>query len=76
MCTTEVNMRGECKFLQNCALFGNSVVCNQMGGYAYGHKAGGCYRDLLKNRQKSIYWKESRVTAPDKQLAVKPALQS
>lgn len=68
-------MKGECRFSQKCALYGYCVVCNQMAGYAYGHKPGGCYRDLVKNGQKSTYWKESRVMAPDNQLVVKPALQ-
>ena len=45
-------MKGECRFSQKCALYGYCVVCNQMAGYAYGHKPGGCYRDLVKNGQK------------------------
>jgi len=68
-------MHDKCRFSQKCALYGCCVVCNQMGGYAYGHKPGGCYRDLVKNGPKSAYWKESRVAVLDKELAVSGALQ-
>jgi hypothetical protein len=38
-------------------LYESCVVCNQMEGFAYGHRAGGCYRDISKCGSGSTYCK-------------------
>jgi len=52
-------MKGKCDFWQKCRLYGCCIVCHEMEGFAYGHRAGGCYRDITKYGIKSIYYKST-----------------
>jgi hypothetical protein len=44
-----------------------------MEGFAYGHRAGGCYRDISKNGEKSTYYKVAEEPkAKEKELILHP----
>jgi hypothetical protein len=52
-------MSGQCRYCENCSLYNRySLVCNELEGFAYASRWGGCYRDLAKNGKESKYWRE------------------
>jgi hypothetical protein len=50
-------MWSKCRFAKDCRLYGNCKVCNYLGGYAFGGRPGGCYRDLSRNGFRSSYFR-------------------
>jgi len=66
-------MKGKCDYWQKCRLYQSCIVCNEMEGFAYGHRAGGCYRDISKSGSKSTYCKTADQTnRKEKELILHP----
>jgi hypothetical protein len=66
-------MKGKCDYWQKCRLYERCIVCNDMEGFAYGHRAGGCYRDFSKYGDKSTYCKATDKPEREKELIMHPA---
>jgi hypothetical protein len=67
-------MKGKCGYWQKCRLYARCVVCHEMEGLAYGHRAGGCYRDISKYGKKSVYFKNvAELQRREKKLVLRPA---
>jgi len=66
-------MKGKCVYWQRCRLYESCVVYNEMEGFAYGHRAGGCYRDISKYGEKSTYCKAIKQPGRNKELVMRPA---
>ena len=67
-------MKGKCNYWQKCRLYERCIVCNDMEGFAYGHRAGGCYRDISKHGANSTYAKSAaEVQRREKELILHPA---
>jgi len=66
-------MKGKCVYWQICKMYQNCVVCNEMEGFAYGHRAGGCYRDISKFGATSTYCKIANKPERSKELILHPA---
>ncbi|MFA5064322.1 MAG: hypothetical protein WC566_02535 [Dehalococcoidia bacterium] len=66
-------MKGKCVYWQKCRLYESCIVCNEMEGFAYGHRAGGCYRDISKCGSGSTYCKlDDKPQEKEKGLALRP----
>jgi len=65
-------MKGKCVYWKTCRMYQSCVVCNEMEGFAYGHRAGGCYRDISKRGPKSTYFKTTDVPEREKELVMRP----
>jgi len=57
-------MKGKCEYWKICKFYESCIVCNEMEGFAYGHRAGGCYRDISKCGTKSTYCKLDDTAQP------------
>jgi len=67
-------MKGKCIYWKQCRLYESCIVCNEMEGFAYGHRAGGCYRDISKCGSTSTYCKiDAEPQRKEKDLALRPA---
>ena len=66
-------MKGKCIYWKTCRMYQSCIVCNEMEGFAYGHRAGGCYRDISKYGEKSTYSKVADERERKKELIVHPA---
>jgi len=65
-------MKGKCTYWEKCRLYETCIVCNDMEGFAYGHRAGGCYRDISKNGLSSTYCKVNDEQSKEKDLVLRP----
>ena len=67
-------MKGKCEYWQKCRLYEACIVCNEMEEFAYGHRAGGCYRDIAKCGSNSSYCKiDDNPQLEEKELVLHPA---
>jgi hypothetical protein len=69
MLCEEGAVSGQCRYCENCSLYNvHSLVCNELEGFAYASRFGGCYRDLAKYGKESRYWRETvKEFQPDRQ---------
>ncbi len=65
-------MKGKCVYWKTCRMYQNCVVCNEMEGFAYGQRAGGCYRDISKYGEKSRYCNITDKPEREKELIMRP----